>query len=236
MRAETTGENAPGPPGAVEDEDRRSARGRRPPAAAVAGRRVRRRAEAAPAAGRRNLPARAGGERVLRRGRDPAPARPSRPATQAVLPLRRRAEPVDLWFVDLARKSAASTRRAGAPRSPRSRPEASGGRELRQGRVVGDLQAAPARAGGVVTSRRAVRARSPSRSGTAPSASAATSAASRWEYLYVERREARRPSARWSDRARRARPRARVHRLGAAADGARGDGNRRVADGSRRPV
>ena len=86
----------------------------------------------------------------------------------------------DLWFLDLAKQTPPRSSSATAATSSRPLDAARRHRRppLREGRVVGRLQAPPALSAGVAFAEEPVRARSRSRSGTAPAASAATSAAS----------------------------------------------------------
>ena len=123
---------------------------------------------------------------------------------QALLPLRRRAESVDLWFFDLATRRARRYLGAGSTRLDAGRGRGrDGGRELRPRRVVGHLQA---------RSRVRAAASPSSRTQFLPIAFSVWDGAARrarqqarltaWKYLYVEpQSNAVDRSGRWSGRA-----------------------------------
>ena len=198
MSAEKTGKNGPSLPVPPEEEEAAAA-------GAPAGRSepLRRRgggASAAAAAGplcRGSASRRA--IRVLRRRRDPDSFAGADGRPQALLHLRRRPEPGGSLVL-----------RSGPPRSPSvhrpgkrgHRAERHGGshrcRELRPGRMVGHLQAAPSRNLGRPVRARTSSCRSPSRSGTGSRASVATGEVSRSGTPSTSsRKSSRRPSARW---------------------------------------
>ena len=110
-----------------------------------------------------------------------------------------RQNPVDLWFFDLARPDPASVHRQG---KRGHRAERHGRchrcRELRPGRMVGHLQAAPSRQRRAPRSRPESSCRSPSRSGTGSRASVATGEVSRSGTRSTSSQKwSPRPSARW---------------------------------------
>ena len=209
MSAEKTGKNGPSLP--VPPEEEEEPRGAGAAAGGGAGRReassaTRKSRRRRPGASRPAGPLCRGGSgagrpaiRVLRRRRDPDSFAGADGRPQALLHLRRRPE-----------LGGSLVLRSGPPRSPAVHRQGKRGhraqrhgrshrcRELRPGRMVGHLQAAPSRQPRAPRSRPESSCRSPSRSGTGSRASVATGEVSRSGTPSTSSRKwSHRPSARW---------------------------------------